>query len=261
MEDVRFVNFFLNGTTYWAAIRLVEQFEGAGKNLAGMYVALNGKNLGQVFLLRTGSVAAIGPQTALDTISNYGPTRTQLTLQPNWRPGNILLYVINNNPYYFVPYYGGTETTLTPSMIVTVDALSQKVGFYLIDDPGNAVEVGSASKRAYLDLIGVTIELTAEARKKNVTDEIAVRRGFTIDEPDEINVPLIFEEGSASYYNEADWAIVNSTISSLISDWAVPNSIDTILIWETAESNVKYLNLGVYIISRQELRYITIAYG
>ncbi|MFH0896847.1 MAG: UPF0182 family protein, partial [Candidatus Bathyarchaeota archaeon] len=72
IEDVRYVDFYLNGTTYWAGVRLVEYANAAGKNLAGMYVALNGQNLGDISLFRTGNIAVIGPQTALDTISNFG---------------------------------------------------------------------------------------------------------------------------------------------------------------------------------------------
>jgi len=260
IEDVRFVSFYLNGTTYWAAVRLVEYANAAGKNLAGMYVALNGKDIGKVFLLRTGGVAVIGPQTVLDAINNYGPTRTQLTLQPSWQPGNILMYVINNRPYYFVPYYGGTGTTLAPAMIVAVDALSQKVGYYVITDPGNANEVGSSSQKAYFNAIGTTVELTAEARKKNVLDELK-RQGYALKTPQQLNVPLAYQENSVSYFSDADWAAANSTISSFISVWVKPYSVDTIIVWDTIESNVKYLNLGVFIVSRLELHYITIAYG
>ncbi|MFH0749196.1 MAG: UPF0182 family protein [Candidatus Bathyarchaeota archaeon] len=262
IEDVRFVSFYLNGTTYWAAIRLVEQYRGAGKNLAGMYVALNGETIlnPEVFLLRTGSIAVIGPQTALDTINNYGPTRTQLTLQPNWQAGNILLYVINNRPYYFVPYYGGTGTTLAPAMIVTVDALSQKVGYYIIVDSGNAKEVGLASEKAYFNLIGATVELPAEARKNNVLNEVE-KQGYTLKTPQSRNIPLEYREYLVNYYSESDWATTNSTLSAFISTWVIPFNVDPVLTWETVVSNVKYLNLGVFIVDRLELHYITIAYG
>jgi len=262
IEDVRYVIFHLNGTTHWAAVRLVEFYRSPGKNLAGMYVALNGEEIGNVFLLRTGSVAVIGPQTALDTINNYAPTKTELTLHTNWESGNILMYVINNRPYYFVPYYAKTETTLAPAMIVVVDAMSQKAGYYVITDPGDAKEVGLASEKAYFNLVGATVELTAEARKTKVIDEFK-RRGYTVRTPQQLNPDVAFQEKSISYLSDVDWAETNSTISSFISSWAEPYNVETILTWETTVSNVRYLNLGV-LVSRAgivELHYITLAYG
>lgn len=260
IEEVRYVSFFLNGTTYWAAVRLVES-NAPGKNLAGMYVALNGENIGDLSMLRTGGVAVIGPQTALDTINNYGPTQTQLTLN-KWQSGNILMYVINNRPYYFVSYYGGTATTLNPAMMVVVDAMSQKVDYYIINNPQDPVEVGSSSNNAYLNLIGSTIVPTAENRKTNVLNEI-MRRGYTIKTPQQLYPNVEFQEASINYLSDAAWTATNSTISSFISTWVTPYSLNTILEWDTVISNVKYLNLGVLInISGiVELHYITIAYG
>ncbi|MDQ1280101.1 MAG: hypothetical protein QG670_1363 [Thermoproteota archaeon] len=248
IEDVRYVSFYLNGTTYWATVRLVEYANAAGKNLAGMYVALNGKDIGNVFLLRTGNTTLTGPQTALDAINNYGLTKTQLTLN-NWQSGNILMYVINNNPYYFVPYYGGgTSTTLSPAMIAVVDANSQKVGYYLITNPQNSAEVSSAPQRAYLNLIGSTVVQTAEARKQNVINEFA-RRGFVVKTPTILNpsVGFSFTQAPISYHNDFDWTATNSTISSFITTFSLTSQTTTIVMWETAPLDPQYLNLGVII--------------
>ena len=265
IEDVRYVIFYLNGTIHWAAVRLVEYYRAAGKNLAGMYVALNGAEIGNVFLFRTGSIAVIGPQTALDTINNYNPTKTELTLHSNWESGNILMYVINNRPYYFIPYYAKTATTLSPTMITVVDAFSQKVGYYVINDPGDAKEVGLSSERGYLNLIGAAVGLTTEARKTKILDEFMMR-GYRVESPqnDPTSLFLAFRNATVNYYSDADWAGVNSTLSSFISSWVAPYNMGTILMWEMVVSNVRYLNLGV-LINRTgayvELRYITIAYG
>ncbi len=264
IEDVRFVSFYLNGTTYWAAVRLVEYANAAGKNLAGMYVALNGKYIGDVFLLRTGSVAVVGPQTALDAINNYGKTQYELTTKGGgkWQSGNILMYVINNRPYYFVPYYGGTGTTLAPAMIVTVDALSQKVGYYVITDPSNAIEVGSAAQKAYFNVTGATVELTAEVRKRNIIDEF-VNQGYIVTIPDVLSPLVAIQNTSISYQSDADWDNAKSTILSFITTLVAPNNIDTVLMWETTISGLKYLNFGVFIpkAGTPWLYYITIAYG
>ena len=261
IEDTRYVIFYLNGTTHWAAVRLVEYFGGAGKNLAGMYVALNGEEFGDVSLLRTGTIAVIGPQTALEAINNYGPTKELLTLT-NWQSGNVLMYVINNRPYYFVPYYGGTATTLAPAMNVVVDAMSQKVGYYRITDPGDANEVGLASERAYFNLIGSTIELPAEARKAKVLDEFTLR-GYAVKSPQELSPDVSYQENTTSYYIDADWAEVDVTMTDLLATWAEPYSVNTIVWWETEVSNVKYLYVGVLVSEGGivELHYLTVAYG
>jgi hypothetical protein len=262
MEDVRYVRFYLNGTTYWAATRLVEFRKSASKNLAGMYVALNGENFGEVFLLRTGNVAVIGPQTALDTINNYGPTKEQLTLHPNWQSGNILMYVINNEPYYFIPYYGQTQATLTPAMSVIVDAMSQEVGYYVILDPNNADEVGLASEKAYLNVLGTTVETTAEARKKKVIDEFQLR-GYSLKTPQEINLDIHWEVAFIEYFTEDDWDATNTTISSFITSWVDPYAIDPIIMLEEFVSGVRYLKLGIPLSVNgvSSFYFIKIAYG
>jgi uncharacterized membrane protein (UPF0182 family) len=262
MEDVRYVRFYLNGTTYWAATRLVEFRKSASKNLAGMYVALNGENFGEVFLLRTGNIAVIGPQTALDTVNNYGPTKEQLTLHPNWQSGNILMYVINNEPYYFIPYYGATQATLTPAMTVIVDAISQEVGYYVILDPNSADEVGLASEKSYLNVLGTTVETTAEARKKQIIDEFQLR-GYSLKTPQEINLDIHYEEASIEYLTDDDWDATNTTISSFITSWVDPYAIDPIIMLEEFVSGVRCLKFGIPLSENgvSYFHYIKIAYG
>ncbi len=150
-------------------------------------------------------------------------------------------------------------------MIVIVNAITQKAGYYVIVDPGDAQEVGLASEKAYLNLIGATVELTAETRKANLIDEVR-RRGYTVETPQNnpTSLFLAFRNASVNYYSDLDWSSVNSTIGSFESSWITPYSVDTVLAWETVVSNVRYLNLGV-LVNRTgtyvELRYITVAFG
>ena len=262
IEDVRYVTFSLNKTDYWAAVRLVEWYQSPGQNLAGLYVALNGENIGNVFLIRSENVAVAGPQTALGTVNNYGSTKALLTLNPNWVSGNILLYVIRGTPYYFIPYYARAENTLSPAMVVTVDALSQRVGYYVIKDPTDASEVGSSPAKAYSNLIGLKIELTAEARRDKITNEFT-QLGYTTKTPQQLNPNIAYQEGSSSYYKDEDWNNTRSLVSTFINTWAVPNKVNTILQWETTEGSVRYVNLGILISQNGvvELHYIKIAYS
>ena len=262
IEEVRFVTFSLNRRTVWAGVRLVEGYKAPGKNLVGVYVALNGEDLGNVYLLRSGSVAIIGPQTALDTVNNFGPTREQLTLHPSWTAGNTLTYVINGTIYYFIPYYAPTELTTNMAMMVTVDALSQKVGYYVISNPQDATEVASATDKAYLNLVGAKVEASAEVRRQNVFKEFEALN-YTLKTPQQLNPNVAFKEGSADYLKDEDLPTVQSLIQSFASQFAEPLGTKTILTWETTDSGKSILNFGVLStnLGVVELHYISITYA
>jgi hypothetical protein len=231
IEDVRYIAFSLNKTIRWTSVRLVEKLQSPGKNLAGVYLALNGKDLGEVFLLRGEDVAVIGPQVALDTINNFGSTKALLTLNPNWIHGNILMYVINNTPYYYIPYYAEATGTLSPAMVVTVDALSQKVGYNVITNPQDPSEVGSAASAAYSDLVGIQVELTAEIRRQAVIDEFdekGLENDYSVEIPEQINPDVEFAPENVTYLTDADWPQTQLKIASFIEKWVIPHGIKTI---------------------------------
>ncbi len=258
IEDVRYVVFYLNETNYWASVRLVQKYKSPALNLAATYVALNGEDFGRTILLRGGPKAVIGPQTALDAVNNYSPTKSLLTLHPNWVPGNTLMYVINGTIYYFIPYYAQTETTLSPAMMACVDALSQKVGYYIIDNPQDASEVEVGSEMAYFDLAGLRVELGAEERKNSVLDKFE-ELNYTITIPQQLTPHVAFLEGSVSYLDEEDWPQTQSIITSFAETWAEPNNL---LMWETVEAGSRLLNFGVLVSSEGvvELHYIAVTY-
>lgn len=244
IEDVRYIVFNLNGERVWAAVRLVEKDQSPGKNLAAMYVALNGKNLGENFLLLGGEGAVIGPQTALDAISNFSPTKSLLSLHPNWAPGNILMYVINGTLYYFVPYYAETATTLAPAMISSVDALTQRVGFYVINNPQDAVEVGEGTARAFADLVGQQVELTAELRKQQVLDTFE-DLGYT---PIKTGEPAANFDVTTNlrYVSEEDWESTQTAITAYIDTWVAPFNLTNVLYWDTIDDkDNRFLHIGV----------------
>ena len=208
-----------------------------------MYVALNGKNLGENYLLLGGGDAVIGPQTALDSISNFSPTKSLLSLHPNWDSGNILMYVINGTLYYFVPYYAGTATSLAPAMIASVDALTQRVGYYVITNPQDAIEVGEGTANAYADLVGQQVQLTAERRRQQVLD-IFEDSGYT---PIKTSEPAAnFDETtSLSYLTEEAWETTQTTLTSFINTWVAPFNLTNVLYWETTDDDNRFLHIGV----------------
>ncbi|MCJ7769966.1 UPF0182 family protein, partial [Candidatus Bathyarchaeota archaeon] len=244
IEEVRFVTFSLDRQNLWAGVRLVEVFKGSGKNLAGVYVALNGADLGRILLLRPGNIAIIGPQTAFDTINNFGATKSLLTLNANWISGNTLSYVINGAIYYFIPYYAQSATTLSPAMMTVVNALTQKVGFYVIFNPQDATEVASAAQKAYQNLVGQTVEVSAGARKQNVLNEFAAMN-YTLRTPQQLNPNVAYNEANITYLLDSDLPAVQTLINSFITRFVQPLGTSTILSWETLESGSSNLNFGV----------------
>jgi hypothetical protein len=262
IEDVRYVVFSLNEATYWASVRLVQKFKSPAQNLAAMYVALNGEDFGTTFLLRGGNVAVIGPQTALDAISNFSPTKSLLSLHPNWVHGNILMYVVNSTLHYFVPFYAETTTTLSPAMMAWGGAVPQDVGYYVILNPQDAAEVRTGSEKSYLDLVGLQVEVGAEERKTNVLD-LFESLGYTVKSPQQINSNLEYIVGSVDYLTAEEWLQTQALITSFVNTEATDTS--TILLWETVETGVRRLNLGVLVDSSDfpgvvELHYIRVAY-
>jgi len=262
IEEVRFVTFSLNQQSLWAGVRLVEVFKASGKNLAGAYVALNGEDLGKIYLLRPGNIAIIGPQTAFDTINNFGATKTLLTLNQNWVSGNTLSYVINGAIYYFIPYYAQSQTTLSPAMMTVVNALTQKVGYYVISNPQDAAEVAGAAQKSYQNLVGQTVEVSAEARKQNVLKEFTTMN-YTLRTPQELNPNVAYKEGNVTYLLDSDLPAVQALVSSFISQFVQPLGTSTVLTWETLESGSSNLNFGVLSNNQGvvELHSITITYA
>lgn len=262
IEEVRYVTFSLNQESFWAGVRPVEGFKAPGKNLAGLYVALNGKDIGSIYLLRPGNVAIIGPQTALDAVNNFGATKSILTLNPGWVSGNVLTYVINEAIYYFIPYYAISATTQAPTMMTTVDAISQKVGFYVISNPQDATEVSSATDKAYVNLVGQQVQISDEVRKQNLFNEFAALN-YTLKMPQQLNPDIAFQEGNASYLEDADLPTVQVLIDSFTTQFVEPIGTNTILWWETTDSGKTNLNFGVLSsnLGIAELHYITVTYA
>jgi hypothetical protein len=129
-------------------------------------------------------------------------------------------------------------------MIASVDALTQKVGYYVINNPQDQVEVGEGTARAYADLVGQQVELTAELRKQQVLDKFE-EGGYT---PIKTGAPAAnFDETtSLKYLNEEDWETTQLTLMSFIDMWVAPFNLTNVLYWETADENDnRFLHIGV----------------
>jgi hypothetical protein len=106
------------------------------------------------------------------------------------------------------------------------------------------------------------VEVGAEERKTNVLDQFEAL-GYTVKSPQQINSNLEYIVGSVDYLTAEDWPQTQALITSFVNTEATNTS--TILLWETVETGVRRLNLGVLVDSPDfpgvvELHYIRVAY-
>ena len=148
----------------FVGLQLVEYQSSPGKNLAGMFIAYGSDQLGKLNLYRisNSTTQLIGPSAALQAVETDDYVRQQLTLLPNYRLGNILLYLIGNHLYYFIPVYINTQVE---------NAVITKMAFVTIIDAttGAKVAVGPDSAQAYYAISGgaPTILGSGDARRSS----------------------------------------------------------------------------------------------
>ncbi len=148
-EETRFIITPVNGVLTWAAVRLVEIYQSPSKNLAGLYIAPAGKDTGKVYLIQfPGSLTVIGPESAISAVTTDPKVKGQLTLHPDWKSGNILMYSVNGRLTYIIPYYGTQQNLNVPVMVAAVDGQSKQVGSYFIRNPNDFNEVKNAASLA-----------------------------------------------------------------------------------------------------------------
>jgi hypothetical protein len=155
IEEVRYILMPVNGKLTWVAARIVEWYKGATRNLAGIYVALGGEEIGKVYFVDFEGKTVIGPSIAISTVRG-NPELTRHPYFPQWKSGNILMYSLGSQLYYVIPYYKEEATILLPQMVAVVNAFDQSTGFYIIQNPMDPKEVSMAATNAF-QMVGVKI--------------------------------------------------------------------------------------------------------
>jgi hypothetical protein len=167
IEDVRHIMMPINGKLTWCACRLIEHYAGGTRNLAGMYIAPDGEDTKDLMFVDFGERQIIGPAAAVSTIK-ADSRLNQPRFPENWQEGNILMYSIGNQLYYVVPFYKQEGDVLLPQMIAVVNAFSQQMGYYKLQNPKDPNEIAMASVIA-LQKMGVTtgFEVTGTVQDKD----------------------------------------------------------------------------------------------
>ncbi|MCS7112763.1 MAG: UPF0182 family protein [Candidatus Bathyarchaeota archaeon] len=214
-EDVRYITIRFEGEETWCAVRLVEWYRSPSRNLAGMYIAPSGHMLGNIYFLSLEDRTVIGPWTALSVVSNNPDVKRELTLHPNWRYSNILLYAMGRNLVYLIPFYGEERDLVLPAMVVAVDAERQEIGSYVILNPKNPDEVRIAALKAVEKLEYGRYTL---GREEKITElkRILEDLGLTIVEAEALYPHVKVRVGDVRYARSEDLGYIKQLIRTLI---------------------------------------------
>jgi hypothetical protein len=212
---VHYVPMTVGDQEYFVGFQLVEFQNSPGRNLAGLYVAYGGSQLGRtdIYSIPNATSQFIGPSAALQALETDDYVRTQLTLLTSPRSGNILLYSIGDQLYYFIPVY--VESTIA-------DAVITKIAFIGVIDAatGTKVATGADTAQAYYALVGITPtpQLEAEERLEKVRDAF-VGEGCNVVEPTMIGGDVWIMVDNVTYVSEDQWNSTQTAISGFVQNY------------------------------------------
>jgi hypothetical protein len=238
--------------TDFVGLQLVEYQSSPGKNLAGMFIAYGSDQLGRLSLYRisNSTTQLIGPSAALQAVETDDYVRQQLTLLPNYRLGNILLYLIGNHLYYFIPVYINTQVE---------NAVITKMAFVSIVDAttGAKVAVGADSSQAYYALSGGAPTILGSAERQTKLKSLFTGNGYSLINPQQINANVEIQIANITYTDEAQWSSVNATVNGFIANYCQKYNVNEVYYWTAQNGD---LNFGVLVSSSGvvKLYYITV---
>jgi len=251
--EVNYILLTEDNNVRFVGVQLVEFSGSEGKNLAGMYIAHSGSMLGNIQLLRvttTGNASSLlGPTGAVSAFQTNSDVREKLTLYGgSYKLGNILLYMINQRLYYFIPVYitsGGGVITKMP-FIGIVDALTRNV------------TIGSDSASAFYSLTKQgPVEQPGEAQRIHDVYTAFTSRGCTPINVTAVYPEVFIQEGNITYLDLQDKQSVDSKIAFFINNYVKVYGAD-VYGWM---SNRDTISFGVFNTTPRgikELHYISI---
>ncbi|RLI37300.1 hypothetical protein DRO55_01645 [Candidatus Bathyarchaeota archaeon] len=248
--EVLYVLFVDQNDVYFAGIQIVEYMKSESKNLAAIYLAYGGEDLGRIVLYEVpASARFLGPTSALDSLRTNKEVKTKLTFYQYpqaSRLGNILLYPIKGKLYYFIPLYLTGSIMATMPQIGIVDASS-----------GSLVAMGSDAAEAYYNLIGAPVEVGASERLRRVR-EIFIQAGCTLINITAVHPDVEVREYNLTYIKEADWSSTKEGIESFIERHSLSGC--KVLVWHEGDDIVNFGVLELEDGTWRYLYYISVKY-
>jgi len=219
----------------FVGLQLVEYQLSPGRNLAGMFIAYGSDQLGRLNLYRisNSTTQLIGPSAALQAVETDDYVRQQLTLLPNYRLGNILLYLIGDHLYYFIPVYINTQVE---------NAVITKMAFVTIIDAstGARVAVGEDSAQAYYAISGGTPLILGSAERQTKLNSVFTNKGYPLISPNKISANVEIQVGNITYTDETQWTSVNATVNNFIASYSQKYKVSEIYYWTSPDGSINY---------------------
>jgi hypothetical protein len=236
----------------FVGVQLVEYQASPGRNLAGLYIAYGGDQLGKLILYNVSNSTSqlIGPSAALQALETDEYVRQQLTLLPNYRLGNILLYLIGDHLHYFIPVYINTEVQ---------NAVITKMAFVAVVDAatGTKVAVGADSFKAYYAISGGAPVEIGHAEREAKLRSLFTDNGYSLVRPTSINANVEIQVANVSYVDESQWNIAKLTVDRFIQGYCEKYDANEVYYWQGSDDS---LNFGILVSSNGvvKLYYLTV---
>jgi len=222
--------------SHFIGLQIVEFLGSHGKNLAGIYVAYGGPELGRIDLYRVQNATKpfIGPSAALQALETDDYVRKQLTLLTNPRTGNILLYSIGNKLYYFIPVYitipAATAVITKMAFIGVVDAAT-----------GTQVAAGLDSVEAYYTLTGTIPSPQVGAEESlNKLKNVFASNGYNLVNTTEIHANVEIQVNTITYTSEEQWNQTEVTINDFIQNYVQKYGSTEVYYWNTGNHTINF---------------------
>ncbi len=251
--EVLYVLMTVEDKTYFVGLQLVEFQASPGRNLAGLYIAYGGSQLNRIELYKVpnATMQFIGPSAALQAFETDDYVRTQLTLLTSRRFGNILLYSIGNQLYYFIPVYIEAEIA---------NAVITKMAFIGIIDAatGTKVATGTDAADAYYALTGAPTKVTgAEARLQKIL-ALFEENNCSVVKPTKLSGDIWIQVDNISYLSEEQWNQTRLAIEDFIQNYVQKFKSD---VYQWSEED-GMMNFGVLVSDRGivKLYYLSVKY-
>jgi len=250
-DDIRYVPIYYEGKLRYAGIRIVELYkqkpesgQWSARRVEGIYMFLGTE--GKFFVPLQNALAV---QLILDSVNTNTEIQYILTTRKQqgqeWEAGNLMIYIINGKPIFFIPYYTMTATVMKVTMLVAIDGTTGDVGYYLLSANPTSEEIKVASSKAYTAMTKGILKSEQE-RIDKVKNELQ-RLGLTIRTPTIVN-PMIAEQyATIDFKITQNWENVNATIQMFVQDICITNNIQTVYVWLETQGTAKVLSVGVLI--------------
>ncbi|MGA2875084.1 MAG: hypothetical protein ABSE82_06030, partial [Nitrososphaerales archaeon] len=264
--EVLYIPWVNGNDVSFSAVQLVEYLGSSGKNLAGLYVTYGGDHLGQMYLYQTnsteGSVPLLGPTAALSEFATDIKTTTEVTLT-GATPGNILLYPVNGQLYYFIPAYirqsSGSSVVEKNPFVDVIDAENSSAAVTLVYT--NSTEINTYG------FSGVGEVFTNATSRTQYVDNLFTSREITLSNGTVTNVNIVDNLGTTTFQTDAEnstaTAFINNFIKSYVLNTAITNgniAFNSVFYWVPS---VGTINFG-FVVSNQgvtKLFYISVVVG